>query len=80
LIPDNIDDVRLPVFPLPISPPNDAELRRIAKGKTVLSPAIGGSVGTQVTQMAKAQGAKHAISTTTNHAKAQQHGLWVSTR
>src|SRR3989454_8431836 len=43
-----------------------------AKGKTVLSPAIGGSVGNAVTQMAKAQGAKHAMSTTTNHAKAQQ--------
>src|SRR4030081_922792 len=42
------------------------------KGKTVLSPAIGGSVGNAVTQIAKAQGAKHAISTTTNHAKAQQ--------
>src|SRR5260370_17866625 len=43
-----------------------------AKGKTVLSPAIGGSVGNAVTQIAKAQGAKHAISTTTNHSKAQQ--------
>src|SRR6202040_306729 len=43
-----------------------------AKGKTVLSPAIGGSVGNAVTQLAGAQGAKHAISTTTNHAKAQQ--------
>src|SRR3979490_2955367 len=47
-------------------------LAGVAKGKTVLSPAIGGSVGNAVTQMAKAQGAKHAISTTTNHAKAQQ--------
>jgi NADPH2:quinone reductase len=43
-----------------------------AKGRTVLSPAIGGSVGNAVTQIAKAQGAKHAISTTTNHSKAQQ--------
>src|SRR2546422_3858045 len=43
-----------------------------AKGKTVLAPAIGGSVGNAVTQLARAQGAKHAISTTTNHAKAQQ--------
>ena len=38
----------------------------------MLSPAIGGSVGNAVTQIAKAQGAKHAISTTTNHSKAQQ--------
>ena len=37
-----------------------------------MSPAIGGSVGNAVTQLARARGAKHAISTTTNHAKAQQ--------
>jgi NADPH2:quinone reductase len=41
-------------------------------GKTVLSPAIGGSVGNAVTQMARALGAKHAMSSTTNHAKAVQ--------
>ena len=46
--------------------------RTLAKAKTVLSPAIGGSVGNAVIQLARAQGAKHAISTTTNHAKAQQ--------
>jgi NADPH2:quinone reductase len=51
-------------------------LAGFVKGKTVLSPAIGGSVGNAVTQLARAQGAKHAISTTTNHAKAQQaHSL-----
>ena len=41
-------------------------------GKTVLAPAIGGSVGNAVTQLARAFGAKHAISSTTNHAKAAQ--------
>src|SRR5258705_13860593 len=41
-------------------------------GKTVLAPAVGGSVGTAVTQLARALGAKHAISSTTNHAKAEQ--------
>jgi NADPH:quinone reductase len=41
-------------------------------GKTVLAPAIGGSVGNAVTQLARALGAKHAISSTTNHAKAEQ--------
>ena len=41
-------------------------------GKTVLAPAIGGSVGNAVTQPAKALGARHAISTTTSHAKAEQ--------
>jgi NADPH2:quinone reductase len=38
----------------------------------VLAPAIGGSVGNAVTQLARALGAKHAISSTTNHAKAEQ--------
>jgi NADPH2:quinone reductase len=41
-------------------------------GKTVLTPAIGGSIGNAVTQLARALGAKHAISSTTNHAKAEQ--------
>jgi NADPH:quinone reductase len=41
-------------------------------GKTVLAPAIGGSVGNAVTQLARAQGARHAISSTTSHAKAGQ--------
>jgi NADPH2:quinone reductase len=41
-------------------------------GKTVLAPAIGGSVGNAVTQLARAQGARHAISSTTSHAKAEQ--------
>jgi NADPH2:quinone reductase len=38
----------------------------------VLAPAIGGSVGNAVTQLARAQGAKHAMSSTTSHAKAEQ--------
>jgi NADPH2:quinone reductase len=36
----------------------------------VFAPAIGGSVGNAVTQVARALGAKHAISSTTSHAKA----------
>jgi NADPH:quinone reductase len=42
------------------------------KGKSVLAPAIGGSVGNAATQLARTMGAKHAISTTTNPAKAKQ--------
>ena len=38
----------------------------------MLAPAIGGSVGNAVTQLARALGAKHAISSTTNHAKAER--------
>jgi len=41
-------------------------------GKTVLAPAIGGSIGNAVTQLARALGARDAISSTTNHAKAEQ--------
>src|SRR6202023_2990987 len=41
-------------------------------GKSVLSPAIGGSVGNAATQLAHALGAKHAISSTTNQKKAEQ--------
>jgi NADPH:quinone reductase len=41
-------------------------------GKVVLAPAIGGSVGNATTQLARALGAKHSISSTTSHAKAEQ--------
>jgi NADPH2:quinone reductase len=41
-------------------------------GKNVLAPAIGGSVGNAVTQLARALGAKHAVSTTTNQGKATE--------
>jgi NADPH:quinone reductase-like Zn-dependent oxidoreductase len=40
--------------------------------KTVFALAIGESIGNAVTQMACALGAKHAMSSTTNHAKAEQ--------
>ena len=41
-------------------------------GKSVLAPAIGGSVGNAVTQLARAQGAAHAISTASTSKKAKQ--------
>jgi NADPH:quinone reductase len=73
LIPDNIGDVSAAGLPVAyLTAQMTLSLAGFAKGKTVLSPAIGGSVGNAVTQVARAQGAKHAISTTTNHAKAQQ--------
>ena len=72
-IPDNITDVAAAGVPVAyLTGQMTLRLAGLAKGKTVLSPAIGGSVGNAVTQLARAQGAKHAISTTTNHAKAQQ--------
>jgi NADPH2:quinone reductase len=73
LIPDNINDVSAAGVPVAyLTAQMTLSLAGFAKGKTVLAPAIGGSVGNAVTQLARAQGAKHAISTTTNHAKAEQ--------
>src|SRR5258707_1228126 len=73
LIPDNIEDVSAAGVPVAyLTAQMTLSFAGFVKGKTVLLPAIGGSVGNAVTQIAKAQGAKHAISTTTNHAKAQQ--------
>ena len=73
LIPDNINDVSAAGVPVAyLTAQMTLSLAGFAKGKTVLAPAIGGSVGNAVTQLARAQGAKHAISTTTNHTKAQQ--------
>ena len=73
LIPDNIDDVSAAGVPVAyLTAQMTLSFAGFAKGKTVLSAAIGGSVGNAVTQMARALGAKHAISTTTSHAKAEQ--------
>src|ERR1700741_235763 len=73
LIPDNIDDVSAAGIPVAYLTAQVAlTLAGFRPGKTVLAPAIGGSVGNAVTQLARALGAKHAISSTTNHAKADQ--------
>ena len=73
LIPDNINDLSAAGVPVAyLTAQMTLSFAGFAKGKTVLAPAIGGSVGNAVTQLARAQGAKHAISTTTNPAKAQQ--------
>jgi NADPH2:quinone reductase len=73
LIPDNIDDVSAAGIPVAYLTAQVAlTLADFRPGKTVLAPAIGGSVGNAVTQLARALGAKHAISSTTSHAKAEQ--------
>src|ERR1700730_453324 len=73
LIPDNVDDVSAAGIPVAYLTAQVAlTLAGFRAGKTVLSPAIGGSIGNAVTQLARALGAKHAISSTTNHAKAEQ--------
>jgi len=73
LIPGSIDDVSAAGIPVAYLTAHMAlTLSGFQAGKTVLSPAIGGSVGNAVTQLARALGAKHAMSTTTSHAKAEQ--------
>jgi NADPH2:quinone reductase len=73
LIPEGVDDVSAAGVPVAYLTAQMAlTLAGFRAGKTVLAPAIGGSVGNAVTQLARALGAKHAISSTTNHAKAEQ--------
>jgi NADPH2:quinone reductase len=72
-IPDGVDDVSAAGIPVAYLTAQVAlTLADFRPGKTVLAPAIGGSVGNAVTQLARALGAKHAISSTTSHAKAEQ--------
>src|ERR1700740_75945 len=73
LVPENVDDVSAAGIPVAYLTAQVALTRTgFRAGKTVLSPAIGGSIGNAVTQLARALGAKHAMSSTTNHAKAEQ--------
>ena len=73
LIPENVDDVSAAGIPVAYLTAQVALTRAgFREGKTVLAPAIGGSIGNAVTQLARALGARHAVSSTTNHAKAEQ--------
>src|ERR1700676_1000283 len=73
LIPGSIDDVSAAGIPVAYLTAHMAlSLAGFQAGKTVFSPAIGGSVGNAVTQLARALGAKHAMLTTTSHAQAEQ--------
>jgi len=73
LIPEGIDDVSAAGIPVAYLTAQMAlSLAGFQAGKTVLSPAIGGSVGNAATQLARALGAKHAISSTTNRKKAER--------
>src|SRR6201984_1189533 len=73
LIPGNVDDVSAAGIPVAYLTAQEAlTLAGFRAGKTVLAPAIGGSIGNAVTQLARALGAKHAISSTSNPAKAEQ--------
>jgi NADPH:quinone reductase len=73
LIPQGVDDVTAASIPVAYLTAQMALTRAgFHAGKTVLAPAIGGSVGNAATQLARALGAKHSISSTTNHAKADR--------
>jgi NADPH:quinone reductase-like Zn-dependent oxidoreductase len=73
LIPDNLDDATAGGLPVAYLTGQITLMQAgFAPGKIVLAPAIGGAVGNAVTQLARAQGAGMAISTTTSPAKAKQ--------
>ena len=73
LIPDGVNDITAAGIPVAYLTAQVAlTLAGFRPGKIVLAPAIGGSVGNAVTQLARAMGARHAISSTTNHAKAEE--------
>src|SRR5262249_31370970 len=73
LVPEGVDDVSAAGIPVAYLTAQMAlTLAGFQAGKTVLAPAIGGSVGNAVTQLTRAFGAKRAIASTTNHAKAEQ--------
>jgi len=73
LIPGSIEDVSAAGIPVAYLTAHMAlSLAGFQAGKTVLSPAIGGSVGNAVTQLARALRARHAMSSTTSHTKAEQ--------
>ena len=73
IVPDNVGDAAAAGLPVAyLTAFLVLKAAGFQAGKTVLAPAIGGSVGNATTQLARALGAKHAISTTTSHAKAEE--------
>jgi NADPH2:quinone reductase len=73
LTPESIDDVSAAGIPIAyLTAHMTLSLAGFRAGKTVLAPAIGGSVGNAVTQLARALGARHAMSATTSPTKAEQ--------
>jgi NADPH2:quinone reductase len=73
IIPDTVDDATAGGMPVAyLTAQITLTQAGFEPGKIVLAPAIGGAVGNAVTQLARAQGAAKAISTTTNPAKAEQ--------
>src|ERR1700719_1296665 len=73
LIPDNIDDVSAAGIPVAYLTAQVALiLAGFRSGKTVRAAPVGRALWRAVSRLARALGAKHAMSSTTNHAKAEQ--------
>jgi NADPH:quinone reductase len=73
LVPEAIDDATAGALPVAyLTAQITLTQAGFVPGKTVLAPAIGGAVGNAATQLARAQGAAKAISTTTSSLKAKQ--------
>jgi NADPH2:quinone reductase len=73
LVPEAIDDATAGALPVAyLTAQITLTQAGFVAGKTVLAPAIGGAVGNAATQLARAQGAAKAISTTTSSLKAKQ--------
>jgi NADPH:quinone reductase len=66
------EGLKLVDLPKPAVTNGHVLVRMTAVGVTPLEHTIGGSVGNAVTQLARALGARHAISSTTSHVKAEQ--------
>ena len=77
LVPDTIEDAVAASLPVAyLTAQISLRLAGFSPGKTVLAPAIGGSVGNAVYQLARAQGAGKVISTAGSAAKtARAHEL-----
>jgi len=72
-IPDAVDDATAGGLPVAyLTAQITLTQAGFVPGTTVLAPAIGGAVGNAATQLARAQGAAKAISTTTSSLKATQ--------
>jgi NADPH:quinone reductase-like Zn-dependent oxidoreductase len=73
LVPDAIDDVVAASLPVAyLTAQITLTLAGFKPGKTVLAPAIGGSVGNATYQLARAQGASKVISTAGSPSKAEK--------
>jgi len=81
LIPDNINDLSAAGVPVAyLTAQMTLSFAGFAKGKTVLSPAIGGSVGNAVLSWLERRGRSMPYQRQPIMRRRNKHALWVSTR